>query len=138
MENTLFGRLDQYMRLRGLNDNKITVQAKIAVGTLGKQRRSGKGLSYESIAKILNTYTDLNPSWLLLGKGEMIIKKTPQTPEQINHQDKIGELETTIRKQQEKIDLLISQLDYIRTQTAVNQSIERCIARHLGIDLGKL
>ena len=74
MEDTLFSRLDKFMQYKGLNDNKITVQTHIAVGTLGKQRRSGKGLSYESIVKILNTYPELSPSWLLLGKGEMLIK----------------------------------------------------------------
>ena len=73
MEDTLFSRLDKFMQYKGLNDNKITVQTHIAVGTLGKQRRSGKGLSYESIVKILNTYPELNPSWLLLGKGEMLV-----------------------------------------------------------------
>lgn len=140
MEDTLFGRLDQFMQHKGLNDNKITVQSKIAVGTLGKQRRSGKGLSYESIVKILNTYPELNPTWLLLGKGDMLTKadNIQFCVEQKNLQEQISKLEVGIKRQQEKIDLIISQLDYIRTQTAINQAIERCIAQHFDIDLGKL
>lgn len=139
MEDTLFSRLDKFMQYKGLNDNKITVQTHIAVGTLGKQRRSGKGLSYESIVKILNTYPELSPSWLLLGKGEMLINKElqPLQGQQIIN-EKLSTLETTIKKQHEKIDLLISQLDYMRTQIAINQGIERKIAQHFDIDLGKL
>lgn len=64
MDSTFFTRLDEFMQYKGLNDNKITVQAKIAVGTLGKQRRSGKGLSYDSIVKILRTYPELIPHGL--------------------------------------------------------------------------
>lgn len=138
MEDTLFSRLDKFMQYKGLNDNKITVQTHIAVGTLGKQRRSGKGLSYESIVKILNTYPELNPSWLLLGKGEMLVNAEHPHQEQQVINEKISTLETTIKKQHEKIDLLISQLDYMRTQIAINQGIERKIAQHFDIDLGKL
>lgn len=138
MEDTLFSRLDKFMQYKGLNDNKITVQTHIAVGTLGKQRRSGKGLSYESIVKILNTYPELNPSWLLLGKGEMLVNAEHPHQEQQVINEKLSTLETTIKKQHEKIDLLISQLDYMRTQIAINQGIERKIAQHFDIDLGKL
>ena len=87
MDSTFFTRLDEFMQYKGLNDNKITVQAKIAVGTLGKQRRSGKGLSYESIVKILRTYPELNPAWLILGEGEML-KKNEQPPANLKNSTK--------------------------------------------------
>ncbi|MBR5003817.1 MAG: hypothetical protein IKY13_09995 [Bacteroidaceae bacterium] len=127
MDSTLFTRLDAFMKYKGLNDNRITVQAKIAVGTLGKQRRTGKGLSYDSLVKILETYPELNPSWLILGTGEMLIANEQQP---VNIEDMIMVIknqEATIRKQQEKIDLLISQLDYIRTQISINQEYLRDI-----------
>lgn len=127
MESTLFTRLDAFMQCKGLNDNRITVQAKIAVGTIGKQRRSGKGLSYDSIVKILRTYPDLNPSWFILGVGEMFLKENNQP---INLDELINTVkaqENTIIKQEEKINLLISQMDYMRTQISVNQEYLRNI-----------
>lgn len=128
MESTLFTRLDAFMKCKGLNDNRITVQAKIAVGTIGKQRRSGKGLSYDSIVKILRTYPELNPTWFILGEGEMFLRESanPRNLEELLLS--VKSLEATLLRQEEKINLLISQLDYMRTQISVNQGYLRDIS----------
>ena len=68
-------RLDYFAKERGLNDNKITVDAGLSIGSLGKSRKSKGGLYSDSIEKILCAYPELNPEWLLTGKGEMIKKK---------------------------------------------------------------
>lgn len=65
-----FERLDKYMKVSGLNDNKITVEAGISNGLIGKARKRGS-LSLENISKILHKYSDLDANWLLLGEGEM-------------------------------------------------------------------
>lgn len=69
-----FDRLDKYMEYSGLNDNKLTVLAQLSVGALGKQRKGGRGLSVESIARILYTCPDLNAEWLMTGNGDMLKK----------------------------------------------------------------
>ena len=138
MDSTFFTRLDQFMQHKGLNDNKITVQAKIAVGTLGKQRRSGKGMSYESIVKILRTYPELNPTWLLLGEGDMLKIYNMASTDVGTMLDIIENQNATIKSQQEKIDLLISQLDYIRMQVSINQEICKRLAEHLQVNIGRL
>ena len=65
-------RFDKYMEINGLNDNKVTVQLGIAVGTIGKSRKEGRDLSERVIEKILNYYQDLNRVWLLTGEGPML------------------------------------------------------------------
>lgn len=65
-----FERLDKYMKIKGLNDNKITVETGISNGLIGKARKRGS-LSLENISKILNVYRDIDANWLLLGEGEM-------------------------------------------------------------------
>ena len=70
-------RFDNYMEYRGLNDNKVTVQLGLSVGTLGKSRKEGRDLSDRVIEQILNFYTDLNKVWLLTGEGEMLKSSTP-------------------------------------------------------------
>ena len=69
-----FDRLDKYMEYSGLNDNKLTVLAQLSVGALGKQRKGGRGLSVESITRILHTCPDLNAEWLMTGNGDMLKK----------------------------------------------------------------
>lgn len=67
---SFFERLDKFMKHRGLNDNKITVETGISNGLIGKGRKRGT-LSQDNISKILYTYPELNANWLFLGEGEM-------------------------------------------------------------------
>lgn len=71
-------RFDKYMKFKGLNDNKVTVQLGLSVGTLGKSRKEGRDLSDRVVEQILNFYNDLNKVWLLTGNGEMLIQPTSQ------------------------------------------------------------
>ncbi|MDR1159297.1 MAG: hypothetical protein LBK69_01545 [Syntrophomonadaceae bacterium] len=59
------------MKYKGLNDNKVTVEAGISNGLIGKGRKRG-GISQENISKILCTYPEINANWLLTGEGEML------------------------------------------------------------------
>ena len=64
-------RLQYYMTQKGINDNKMTVDAGLSIGLIGKAKKNGKGMSSVNIEKILLAYPDLNPNWLLTGEGEM-------------------------------------------------------------------
>lgn len=66
-------RFDKYMKIKGLNDNKVTIQLGLSVGSIGKSRRHNRDLSDKIVEQILNFYTDLNRTWLLTGEGEMLI-----------------------------------------------------------------
>ena len=80
MGKDFFDRLDEYMAHSGLNDNKLTVAASLSIGALGKQRKGSRGLSSDSIAKILYAYPDLNGDWLLTGRGQMQYKEEAAAP----------------------------------------------------------
>lgn len=64
-------RFDKYMKTKGLNDNKVTNDLGLSIGTLGKSRKENRDLSEKNIERILNFYTDLNRTWLLTGEGSM-------------------------------------------------------------------
>ena len=66
-----FGRLDMFMRYRGLNDNKISLTAGISNGLIGKGRKRG-GISQENISKLTHAYPELDANWLLTGQGSML------------------------------------------------------------------
>ena len=60
------------MKQQGINDNKLTVDAGLSVGLIGKAKKCGKTMNSVNIEKILLAYPDLNSDWLLTGRGEML------------------------------------------------------------------
>lgn len=68
-------RLDKYIKFRGLNDNRVTIDSGISVGTLGKSRKEGKDITSKTAEMILDAYPELNRVWLMTGDGEMLSAK---------------------------------------------------------------
>lgn len=79
MGNNFIERLQYYMKLKGINDNQMTIAAGLSVGLLGKLKKSGKGMNSSNIEKILYSYPEINASWLLTGKGEMLVSHDTPT-----------------------------------------------------------
>lgn len=61
------------MDIMDLNDNKITLEAGLSNGIIGKAKKRG-ALSQENIAKLLFAYPELDANWLITGEGEMFKK----------------------------------------------------------------
>lgn len=102
------------MNHRNLNDNKISIEAGIANGIIGKARKRGS-LSQSNIAKIIKTYPQLNARWLLTGQGEMLNKPNFKYDIDqvellkeiiIEKENKIDDLNREIGKLQMLIDIL--------------------------------
>lgn len=106
MNEDFFDRLDKYITFSGLNDNKVTVQTGIPVGSLGKQRKGSRGLSVSSIAKILQTYSNINAEWLLTGEGEMLKSNSPRGNNEENLIATNRNLSETVRNLSETIKFL--------------------------------
>lgn len=73
-------RFDEYMKVKHLNDNKVTVDCGLSKGLLGQARTGKSDLGMKAIDKILTKYQDLNKTWLLTGSGEMLNSDTVGTP----------------------------------------------------------
>ncbi|WP_395077753.1 hypothetical protein [Flavobacterium sp.] len=72
MEN-ITERLVKYMEVKDLTAYRMTADANLSVGLIGKAIKGKSGLNIETIEKILLTYDDLNAQWFVTGKGEMLI-----------------------------------------------------------------
>lgn len=72
-------RLDQYAAYKGYNDNKITRDTGISVGTLGKSRKPGKDITGRTCEAILSRYPELNRRWLMKGEGPMLVSDDHRT-----------------------------------------------------------
>lgn len=71
-------RFDKYMKYRGLNDNKVTLDCNLSQGLLGQARTGKSDLGTVTVNKILNVYQDLSRVWLLTGEGEMLKNDSPE------------------------------------------------------------
>ncbi len=61
-------RILKYIDYKGINKRKFYQLTGISNGTLDKT----SGLSEFGIEKFVSTFSDINPEWLLTGKGEML------------------------------------------------------------------
>lgn len=121
-----FERLDIFMKHKGLNDNKITIETGISNGLIGKGRKRGS-ISQENISKILHAYPEINANWLLTGEGEMVksdslaqsvssagsnVTVSRETWEMIKLQiQTINNQQQTIQSQQQAIEFLTKKGD---------------------------
>lgn len=85
---TITERLEEYMIHKGLNANRMTTQAGLSIGLIGRAIKNNTTLNSETIEKILQTFPDLNPEWLLLEQGNMMKSEqnisTVQSPGSVN------------------------------------------------------
>lgn len=116
------------MKLKGLNDNKVTQECGLSQGLLGQARTGKSDLGSKTIEKILNKYQDLNRVWLITGEGEMLksgISQDGENNTQVigdgNHVNTPSALDKALEalakaqemnaKSQEQIDRLITLLE---------------------------
>lgn len=71
-------RLDKYMAVKKLNDNKMAISTGLSNGVIGKSRNEGRDLSTATIDKIIKAHPDLNMVWLMTGEGEMLCREKEQ------------------------------------------------------------
>lgn len=76
---TITERLEKYMNHKDLNPNKVTVDAGLSVGLIGKAIKNNSNLNSDTIEKILRAYEDLSPEWFIIEKGEMLVGDEKQT-----------------------------------------------------------
>lgn len=83
MDKSTTERLAEYMIFRGINNNMITVSAGLSVGQIGKAISNNSGINSTSIEKILYTYPEINPEWLLTGNGNMLKSGIDRPPKDV-------------------------------------------------------
>ncbi len=112
-------RFDKYMEHKKLNDNKVTRDARLAVGTLGKSRKEGKDLSNKTVEKILKSYPDINEKWLLYGEEPMLKYYANDVDSIEEPLERYGKCKDCVAKEKE-IGKLNNRISFL------NESIQEC------------
>lgn len=66
-------RLGQYLQYKGISFYAIENSVGASRGSISKAVKEGKNIGSNVLEKILIHYRDLNPRWLMLEEGEMLI-----------------------------------------------------------------
>ena len=67
-------RILQFIDYKEISKNKFYIETGISNGILDKK----SGLSMDTVEKFYSTYPEINPEWLLTGKGPMLKESTPE------------------------------------------------------------
>lgn len=68
-------RIYKYIDFKGLTTSKFAEKAGVSNGYFTKQKVVNGSIGSKIIEKIVVAFPDLNPEWLLFGKGEMLTKE---------------------------------------------------------------
>lgn len=67
-------RLKEYLTTNDITFKKADSDLKLSRGYISKQIRAGASLTSSLLEKVLTTYTDLNPVYLLKGEGSLLLE----------------------------------------------------------------
>jgi len=87
-------RIKQYIDFKGLTVSSFEKSTGMSNGSFSCQLKNNKTIGVDKLENILRTYPELNPEWLLTGKGTMLLFPTVEKENTIS--------QTSIRAQEEK------------------------------------
>lgn len=67
-------RILEYLAFKGISKYECYKNTGITNGVLSQNN----GMSEENLLRFLSCYSDVNPTWLILGKGNMLIEELKQ------------------------------------------------------------
>lgn len=65
--------LAAFLNEKGISIRALEQQIGCSNGVISRSINKGTDISSQWVSKIIEIYPDLNPTWLLLGKGEMLL-----------------------------------------------------------------
>ena len=115
-------RLIQYIDYKGFSNRSFEIQIGLSNGYIGTQLKRNADLGESILNKILDNCLDINPIWLISGKGEMLKQKEAPMVPVINEKDsyiielqkdKIRSLEKELQNQRQEIEQLKKELSSV-------------------------
>lgn len=110
MEKEVRDRLVRFMHRQKLTGVKLAVMLEMSRPTLQGKLNGSRSLDIDTICKILYTFPELSPAWLIKGEGEMFIKDNTASDRKSVAEDYIiGEASDSVKDKE--IDILRLQLE---------------------------
>lgn len=75
-------RLKEYIDYRGISVAAFERSIGMANASFGKSLKNKGAIGTDKLEKILSTYPEISPAWLMTGEGDMLkTKRTPENPQ---------------------------------------------------------
>jgi hypothetical protein len=71
IKNTL-SRIKEYIDFKGINNASFEKEVGMSNGSFASQLKNNKTIGVDKLENILKKYPEINPDWLLTGKGSML------------------------------------------------------------------
>lgn len=124
---TVKERLKKFVEYKKISDRQFSLSIGVSAGYVNS---ISKSVQPEKLSRITATYPELNPIWLLMGDGEMLLteKKEPQEvvyiPSVPSPSEILEELrENYIVKEERLLTIIESQQEVIRNQSELMKKI---------------
>lgn len=105
-------RIRQLIDYLGISTRQFEQKISVSEGLIHKAIARKSGLKSDTLAKIMDIFPQINPDWLLLGKGEMLrtSEASSAAPETANSNvtTLINILNNTLAEKDKQIDRLLS------------------------------
>jgi len=114
MKNVL-QRIKQYIDFKKLTIRTFEKTTGMSNGSFSSQLKNNKTIGVDKLENILRTYPEINPQWLLTGKGNMINSLFPN--------EKNTPKATTLVQERESEPIIMSDDEKLSTLIKANQTL---------------
>ena len=132
VDNTL-SRIKKFIDSKGISIRMFEQSVGMSNGSFASQLKNNKTIGVDKIENILQTYTEVNPVWLLTGQGKMLIQPqsiTPQNDEECMYLRMLEMKNAEIKDKDVEIKILNREIgslqsDVNRLETDLKSNIEK-------------
>ncbi len=105
-------RLKQFIEYLGVSTRNFEQKISVSNGLIGRFLSKNTTIQSDVLSKICYTYPELNPSWLITGRGEMLLNVHQEDGCIEGNSDNVSRLITilqdTLAEKDKQIDRLLS------------------------------
>lgn len=124
----ILDRIKTYIDFKGISISAFEKSIGMSNASFGKSLKKGGAIGTDKLENILSVYQDLSPSWLMTGRGEMLLSGVEDTAQPIHTDTPSNEVENRLLRNMlaEKDNIIRSQAEEIgKLREQLTQAMRR-------------